>query len=447
MDREMAATPAATASGTATPSADRGELALSDLRGRGMIEQTTDEGALRELLAAPGVSIYVGFDPTAASLHLGHLLPVVVLARLQRFGIRPIALVGGGTGMIGDPSGRGSERTLLAREEIEANSAALREQMAKFLRFEGEGAALMLDNYEWLSGFSHLDWLRDVGKRFTVNYMLAKESVRRRLEDRAGGLSYTEFSYMLLQAYDFLHLYEHFGCRLQGGGSDQWGNITAGTELIRKVHGTEAGGLTFPLLTTAGGEKFGKSAGNAVWLDPRLTSPYRFYQYLYNADDRDAERLLLLFSTLETAEIAEIAAAHRAAPERRQAQRRLAEEVTRRVHGETGLAAALRLSQALFGGELAGLEPHEIDEAFAGVPSVVLARGDLERGLPATAAAAASGAASSRAEARRLLASGGLYLNNVRLTEDRPLGEQDLLAGGVVVFRAGKRSHALARFR
>jgi tyrosyl-tRNA synthetase len=425
----------------------KGEGALDELRRRGMVEQVTDEPVLRELLAAPGASLYVGFDPTAASLHVGHLLPVVVMAQLQRLGIRPIALLGGGTGMIGDPSGRGAERSLLTREEVAANAAALRGQMAKFLRFEGEGGAVMVDNYEWLSRISHLEWLRDVGKRFTVNYMLAKESVRRRLEDREGGISYTEFSYMLLQAYDFLHLHDHFGCRLQGGGGDQWGNITAGTELIRKERGVEAGGLTFPLLTTSSGEKFGKSAGNAVWLDPGMTSPYRFYQYWYHVDDRDAERLLLLFSTLGVAEIAELAAAHRAAPERRQAQRRLAEEVTRRVHGEAGLAGAQRLAQALFGGELAGLAPREIEEAFSGVPSAVLSRAELERGMPVTAAAAASGAAASRGEARRLLAGGGLYVNNVRVTEDRPLGVQDLLGGEVVVFRAGKRSHALARFR
>ena len=252
---------------------------LDQLEQRGIIEQVTNRKALDELLAKPGASIYVGFDPTADSLHVGHMLPALMLARFQRAGHRPIVLVGGATGMVGDPSFRASERQLMSLDEIRANCAAIGKQLSQFVSFEGSNAALMVNNADWTAPVSHLEWLRDVGKYFTVNYMIAKESVRKRLEDRDQGISYTEFSYMLLQANDFLHLFENQNCAIQGGGSDQWGNITAGIELIRKKRSGEAFGITFPLLTTSSGEKFGKSAGNAVWLDPARTSPYQFYQY------------------------------------------------------------------------------------------------------------------------------------------------------------------------
>ena len=252
---------------------------LEELEQRGAIDDVTDRVALEELLSSPGQSIYIGFDPTADSLHAGSLVPALMLSRFQRAGHRPIVLVGGSTGMIGDPSGRGSERPLMTPEMVRANVEAIRNQLTRFVSFEGKNAAIVVNNYDWTGPVSYLDFLRDVGKHFTVNYMLAKESVRRRLEDREHGISYAEFSYMLLQAYDFYVLHQKHRCKIQGGGSDQWGNITAGIELIRKIVGQEAFGITFPLLTTASGEKFGKSAGNAVWLDPDKTSPYQFYQY------------------------------------------------------------------------------------------------------------------------------------------------------------------------
>src|SRR3984957_17910420 len=281
---------------------------FSELRARGLLEQVSNEEALERVLAAPPASIYIGFDPTADSLHVGSLLPILLLARLQRAGHRPIVLVGGATGMVGDPSGRSTERQLLTLETLAANVEAVRRQLSRFVSFEGPNAAMMANNADWTAPVSYLEWLRDVGKHFTVNYMMAKESVRRRLEDREHGISYTEFSYMLLQANDFLHLFDTHGCEMQAGGSDQWGNITAGIELIRKVRGAQAFGITFPLLATSSGEKFGKSAGNAVWLDPARTSPYQFYQYWIRTDDRDAERFLNLFTLLRHEEIAALIA-------------------------------------------------------------------------------------------------------------------------------------------
>jgi tyrosyl-tRNA synthetase len=298
---------------------------LDQLEQRGMLEQVTNRAALDELLAKPGQAIYVGFDPTADSLHVGHFLPVLMLARFQRAGHRPIVLVGGATGMIGDPSGRGSERQLLTPEDVAGNCAAIRTQLSRFVSFEGDNAAIMVDNADWTRPVSYLDWLRTVGKHFTINYMMAKESVRRRLEDREQGISYTEFSYMLLQANDFLHLFDHHNCTIQAGGSDQWGNITAGTELIRKTRASEAFGITFPLLETSSGEKFGKSAGNAVWLDSKRTSPYQFYQFWIRTDDRDVERLLRLFTFLDLLEIDVVIERHKEAPEQRTGQKRLAE--------------------------------------------------------------------------------------------------------------------------
>ena len=354
---------------------------LDQLEQRGMIEQVTNRAALDELLAVPGQSIYVGFDPTADSLHVGHFLPVLMLARFQRAGHRPIVLVGGATGMIGDPSGRGTERQLLTVEDVARNAAAIRDQLSRFVSFEGEHAALMVDNGEWTQPVSYLDWLRTVGKHFTINYMMAKESVRRRLEDREHGISYTEFSYMLLQANDFLHLFEHHDCKIQAGGSDQWGNITAGTELIRKSIGKEAFGITFPLLATSSGEKFGKSAGNAVWLDTKRTSPYQFYQFWIRTDDRDVEKMLRLFTFLAMPEIDTLMAKHSTDPAQRAAQKKLAEEMTRLVHGEDSLKAALNASEALFGGELSGLSDADLVDIFTDVPSFTVTAESLAAGL------------------------------------------------------------------
>jgi tyrosyl-tRNA synthetase len=421
-------------------------LLLDQLERRGMIEQITNRAALNELLSKPNASIYIGFDPTSDSLHAGSLVPALMLARFQRAGHRPIVLVGGATGMIGDPSGRTAERQLMTTEMVRENSKGIAKQLARFVSFEGENAALMVDNADWTSPISYLEWLRDVGKHFTVNYMLAKESVRRRLEDREHGISYTEFSYMLLQAYDFLHLFGSHGCRIQGGGSDQWGNITAGAELIRKVKGEEAFGITFPLLSTASGEKFGKSAGNAIWLDAARTSPYQFYQYWINTDDRDVERFLNLFTFLEDDEIAALCVEHGASPEKRIGQKKLAEEVTRIVHGEDALAQAMKAVEVLFGGEISGLTDRALWDIFAEVPSFTIASDTLDRGWKITDAMVAAGAAKSKSEATRLIAGGGVYLNNRRVeAAETMLSRDDLASETMFVLRVGKKSYYLGK--
>jgi tyrosyl-tRNA synthetase len=419
---------------------------LDQLERHGIIEQVTNRKALDETLAKPGASIYVGFDPTADSLHVGHMLPALVLARFQRAGHRPIILVGGATGMIGDPSGRGEERQLLSLEEIRQNAIAVGKQLAQFVSFEGPNAALMVNNADWTAPITHLEWLRDVGKHFTVNYMTAKESVRRRLEDREHGISYTEFSYMLLQANDFLYLFDHHGCTMQAGGSDQWGNITAGIELIRKARGGEAFGITFPLLTTSSGEKFGKSAGNAVWLDPARTSPYQFYQYWIRTDDRDVERLLKLFTFLELDEIGKMIAEHQAAPEHRIAQKKLAEEITRLVHGAESLAQAMAASEALFGGEISGLTDRDLQDIFADVPSFSIESNAIAQGLKLPDLLVRAGAAKSKGEAARLIAGGGVYLNNRRAGDAAAtLSSGDLASETMFVVRVGKKSYYLGR--
>jgi tyrosyl-tRNA synthetase len=419
---------------------------LDQLEQRGIIEQVTNRKALDELLAKPGASIYVGFDPTADSLHVGHMLPALMLARFQRAGHRPIVLVGGATGMVGDPSFRASERHLLSLDEIRANCTAIGKQLSQFVSFEGSNAALMVNNADWTAPVSHLEWLRDVGKYFTVNYMIAKESVRKRLEDRDQGISYTEFSYMLLQANDFLHLFEKQNCTIQGGGSDQWGNITAGIELIRKKRGGEAFGITFPLLTTSSGEKFGKSAGNAVWLDPAKTSPYQFYQYWIRTEDADVEKLLKLFTFLEVDEIATILATHLQAPEQRVAQKKLAAEMTRLVHGEEKLAQAIASSEALFGGELSGLSDSDLADIFADVPSFSIEASVIATGLRLPDLLVRAGAAKSKGEATRLIAAGGVYVNNRRADDAvKMLTVGDLTSETMFVIRVGKKSYYLGK--
>lgn len=416
---------------------------LDQLERRGMIEQVTDREALDKLLATPKQAIYIGFDPTADSLHVGHLLPALMLSRFQRAGHRPIVLVGGATGMIGDPSGRSTERQLLTLETIQSNARAVQRQLARFVDFTGDTAAIMVNNADWTAPVSYLDFLREIGKHFTVNYMLAKESVRRRLEDREHGISYTEFSYMLLQAFDFLHLQQTYGCAMQAGGSDQWGNITAGIELIRRVRGAEAFGITFPLLATSSGEKFGKSAGNAVWLDPARTSPYQFYQYWIRTDDRDAERFLKLFTFLSDEEIAGLMAQP---PEQRAAQKKLAAEVTRIVHGEENLALALKASEVLFGGDVRGLRDRDLADIFADVPSFSLHRAALESGIKVTDALVLSGAAKSKGEAVRLIAGGGVYVNNARVSAaDAQLHMNDLASETMLVLRVGKKNYYLGK--
>jgi len=407
---------------------------LDELSWRGMVYQHTD--GLADALATTEVSGYVGFDPTAPSLHVGNLVPVMGLAHLQRAGHRPIALVGGGTGLIGDPSGKTSERPLASAEEIESNSRAIARQLERFLDFTGAKAARMLDNAAWLKPLKAVEFMRDVGKHFTVNYMLAKDSVQSRIE---GGISFTEFSYMLLQAYDFLELSRREGVTLQMGGSDQWGNITAGLELIRRVDGRTAHALTLPLVTTASGTKFGKTESGAVWLDPARTSPYKFYQYWINADDRDASKYLRLFTMLAKQEIEALDKLTVSAPEKRGAQQALAREVTARVHGADAARVAEEVSQVLFGktdptslGEPVLLALSE-EVPFAEVPAVP----GLLDALVTLKLAASKGAA------RRLVEQGGVYLNGQRVMGSTEMTAATPLAGRYYLLRKGARDYGL----
>jgi tyrosyl-tRNA synthetase len=424
---------------------------LEELAWRGLLYQHTDR--LADALAAGPVTGYCGFDPTAPSLHVGNLVPVMGLVHLQRAGHRPIAMVGGGTGLIGDPSGKAAERQLSSRETVAENARGIRRQLERFLDFSGPRGAVMRDNAEWLLSLGAIDFMRDVGKHFTVNYMTAKDSVRSRLES---GISYTEFSYMLLQAYDFLELYRREGATLQIGGSDQWGNITAGIELIRRVAGAEAHALTFPLLTTASGAKFGKTEAGAVWLDPDRTSPYEFYQFWVNVEDRDVGRLLRIFSLSPRAEIDALDAETASRPERRTAQQALAREVTARVHGADAARVAVEVSAVLFGkGDVAALSRAALEALAREVPTVDVAppSGSSPDGVPEGALDPLdlfvdAGLATSRGAAKRLLEQGGMNVNGRRLAPtDRFVRADALLHGEFVVLRKGARDYALARVR
>jgi tyrosyl-tRNA synthetase len=424
---------------------------MKELAWRGLLYDAT-EGAGEHLTerAARGepVAAYIGFDPSAPSLHVGSLVPVMLLVHLQRAGHAPVALVGGGTGLIGDPSGKDQERALLTREQAEANAAGIRGQLERFLDFApGPAAARVRNNLDWLGEIGLVDFLRDIGKHFSVNAMIRKESVRRRLERDEAGISYTEFSYMLLQAYDFLVLHDREGCTLQMGGSDQWGNITAGVDLLRRERGVAAHGIVSPLLTTSAGTKFGKTESGAVWLDPRRTSPYRFYQFWLNADDADTGRYLRFFTLLDEREIVALEQELAEHPERRAAQRALAEDVTGRVHGDDGLARATRATEVLFGGSLEGLDAADIEDVFADVPSSALGAAALEgRGVDIVQALADAGVVSSKGEARRALQQGAIYLNNERVADsDRRLTSADALDGRFLVLRHGKRRYHLVR--
>ncbi len=416
---------------------------LEVLTERGLVQDATPDLASR--LAAGPITGYVGFDPTAESLHVGNLVPVMAVAWLQRLGGRPIALVGGGTGMVGDPSGKRSERPVLPREQIEANAAAMRAQLERFVSFEGKNAARLLNNAEWLRPLPLLDFLRETGKHFTVNYMLQKESVRARMET---GISFTEFAYMLVQAHDFHHLFRTEGCELQLGGSDQWGNITAGIELIARREGAAAHGLVCPLLTAASGVKFGKSEGENVWLDPALTSPYRFYQFWLNTDDRDVERLLGIFTFLPLEEISGIMREQATDPGRRPAQRRLAREVTATVHGRATTARVTAASEILFGGgDLRSADEETFRVVSGEVPVHSVRSADIESGVPLADALVGAGLASSKADARRGLAQSGFAVNGEKTAADRKLGPNDVLAGGYIVLQKGRRHYALVAVR
>lgn len=419
---------------------------MDDLTWRGLVKQVTHP-ELAEQLEKDRFTFYCGFDPTADSLHVGSLLPIIGMMHLQRRGHRPLVLVGGGTGLIGDPSFKAEERALKTRDEVDANVAGIRAQLERFLAFDGANAAVVVNNADWLCELRLLDFLRDIGKHFSVNVMLTRDSVRDRLESRDQGLSYTEFTYCLLQAYDFLHLHNAFGCRLQLGGSDQWGNIVAGMDLTRRLCRAETFGLTLPLLTKADGSKFGKSESGNVWLDPRLTSPYKFYQFWLNQADADAPRLLRFFTFLEHEEIETLDAELAAAPEKRAAQRRLAEEVTRMVHGADALDNAVRASQAMFGGDVKGLDDATLEDIFSEVPSTVLPRAALAAGRPLLEALVEAGVFKSKGEARRMTQSGGLYLNNERVSDEgATLTEACLCSEHVAVIRKGKKDYHLLKF-
>ena len=418
---------------------------FEELEWRGMVYDSID--GVQQMLANEKVTVYNGFDVTADSLHVGHIVPLIALARLQRFGHHPIALAGGGTTMIGDPSGKKSERSLLPVETIREYAEAIKGQLAHFLDFESKtNPAKVLNNADWLTSLNMIEFMRDIGKNFTVNYMLAKDSVRTRLE-REEGLSFTEFTYMLLQSYDFLYLYDHYGCRLQTGGSDQWGNITAGVELVRRMRGAQVYGMVYPLITKADGTKFGKTEGGSVWLDPNRTSPYRFYQFWLNTEDKDVVNYLKYFTFLDHQTIDDLAAAVVERPEGREAQRRLASVMTQTVHGETALARAEQASQALFGGDISGLSAAEISDIFSDVPSCELPKGQLEgAGLPVADLLVTAGVAKSKGEARRSLQEGGIYINNHRVSGENPAaGLSDMLAGQFIVLRKGKKNYTLVK--
>ena len=422
-----------------------------ELEWRGALFDATPGAA--HTLATEKVTCYNGFDPSASSLHIGSLVPIMGLVRLQRHGHTPIALVGGGTGMIGDPSFRAEERQLMSVEQIDENVEAIRLQLEPFLDFEARSnPARMVNNADWLRKTDLLGFLRDVGKHFTVNTMMGRESVRGRI-GRESGISFTEFSYQLLQAYDFQTLYERENCSFQAGGSDQWGNILGGVDLIRRVHGTNADGrprahaIAYPLVTSASGEKFGKSVGNAPTLDPKQTSPYRLYQFFVNVADADAIPYLKLFTLLNRVQVGELEVAVKTEPEKREAQRALAEEVTRTVHGQGGLDQAVRVTRAFFGGDLSDLSADEMEDVLDG-SSVVEIRKDelLGDGLKFAELAVRAGAGKSGGDVRRTVEQGGMYLNGERVVDaERAVLLSDLVDGRLLVIRRGRKSYSLVK--
>ncbi|MDI9369600.1 MAG: tyrosine--tRNA ligase [Synergistota bacterium] len=416
------------------------EDALKLLKERGHIEWCSNEEELSSLFSSEMVTAYVGFDPTADSLHVGHLIPIMALAWIQRCGHRPIPLAGGGTGLIGDPSGKSKERNLLTVEKTAENMEAVKKQLAHFMRFDcGESSALMINNYDWLGKLTFLEVLRDIGKHFSVNSMVAREYVRSRLEDPEKSISYTEFSYVLLQAYDFLHLYNNYGCKLQMGGNDQQGNIISGVDLIRKKTGETAFGATQPLLLTSSGNKFGKTEEGAVWLDPARTSPYKFYQFWMNTEDETVERLLKLFTFLPLDEIASVMDAQRINPAMREAQKRLAFEVTVIVHGEESAMMAKKVSSVLFGDSF---EPRELSREELDMLAGETPGGTASPAFPSplTDLLVSAGACSSKSEVRRLIKGGGLYLNGEKVVaENASVDDSDLLAEKYLFVRLGKK--------
>jgi len=416
---------------------------LEILKERGLLDNVTS-GNLNDVLKSP-VTVYAGFDPTSESLQVGNFVTIMALCHFQRCGHKVIGLVGTATGMIGDPSGKAGERSLLSIEQIEHNQVGIKENLSRFLDFKHPTApARVLNNYDWLGQFSFITFLRDVGKHFRMGAMLGKESVRARM-DSEGGMSFAEFSYQMLQAYDFLKLYDDHGCTFQIGGSDQWGNITAGTDLIRKLRGVEAYGVTLPLVCDSTGQKFGKSEGNAIYLDHRKTSYYDFYQFFFRTADTDVARFLKIFTFLPLKEISALEEQTKRDPGKREAQKRLAEEVTRLVHGERGLKVAVRASAVLFGEAMDDLKADELLGIFANVPSVELERSKVaEAGV--LEVAVASGLCKSKGEARRLVESGGLYVNNRRVDGiGAVVKSADIVDNRVLVLRSGKKTYHLLK--
>jgi tyrosyl-tRNA synthetase len=421
-------------------------LIVEELKWRGLLADCTDLPELERQLAAGPVTLYCGFDPTADSLHVGHLVPLLALRRFQDAGHCPIAVAGGATGSIGDPSGKSQERQLLTKDQIAANVASVRIQLGRLLDFEApRNPARLVDNADWTAPLSFLDFLRDIGKHFTVNQMVAKESVRSRMEDRDVGISYTEFSYQLLQAFDFHHLNQAYGCSLQIGGSDQWGNITAGIDLIRKKSGRYAFGMTLPLITKSDGTKFGKTEGGAIWLDPQKTSIYRFYQFWINTDDRDVIRYLKYFTFLSQTEIAALEVEHQGNPGGRVAHRALAKAATELIHGVQATAEVQRASEILFGGALEGVGERTFQEIVGEVPTQPFDQARLaDTGVPVLELFVQAGLVASKGQGRKDLEGGGLYLNNVRLTEvGQTVTAADLLFGRYLLLRKGKRNYAI----
>jgi tyrosyl-tRNA synthetase len=431
---------------------------LRELEWRGFIHQMTHED-LDEALEDDKVTLYCGFDPTGDSLHVGSLLPMMGLAFFRRHGHNPIALVGGATGMIGDPSGKDEERSLMSEHELERNLEGISAQLDRILdravqmhpeavdAQAGEGGIPLMNNADWLADWSYIDFLREVGKYFRVNVMINKESVKARLEEREQGISYTEFSYMLIQGFDFLHLYEEADCTLQIGGSDQWGNITAGTDLIRRKTGESAFGLTFPLLTDSAGKKFGKTEAGAVWLDPEKTSPYEFYQYWVQRDDADVPKLLRTFTFLPREDIDELVGVIEAGENRGEVQETLAWEVTALVHGATEADKAVKASKMLFGEKIEGLTDRELASIFADVPSTEIAMDELEDGIGILNLFTETGLQNSNGAARRLIKQGGAYLNNEKLERwDYEVTPDDLASDTMLVLRSGKKNYAVVKF-
>ncbi|MEK6271008.1 MAG: tyrosine--tRNA ligase [Planctomycetales bacterium] len=420
----------------------------AELDWRGSIHQTTDPEILKKLLADGSQTVYAGFDPTSDGLHIGNFVPLMMLRRFQKAGHCPIVLAGGATGMIGDPSGKSEERNLLSAEQIEQNLHGIMDELGRFLDFECAQPAILVNNYDWMKEWDYLTFLRDVGKHFPVNGMLAKESVKARLEQSDVGMSYTEFSYMLLQAYDFVHLRKAYGCSLQVGGSDQWGNITAGIELGRRMGEGALHGLTCPLLTKSDGSKMGKTEQGAIWLSAEKTSPYAFYQYWFNTDDADVDNCLRLLTELPKDEIGMLDEDLKTNPQNRLSQQRLAESLTLLVHGQQGLDSARKASEVLFGATISEMSDKDLTQIFADVPSKKLSRDALTgEGLSIIDVLCQSGLAKSKSDARRTVEQGGAYVNNARVENlDYRLSPADLASETVVVLRSGKKRYALLKF-